>query len=238
MESWRDGARFLFVSPHPDDVELGCGGTIAGLVRAGKAAEIAVFTDGRLGTRDPAMPPAQLARIRAGEQAHAAQALGAGLRMLGLPDGGPHDYYALRDLAVALLRDVQPDWVFVCDPFLPYEAHSDHRVVGLAVSEAVLLSGLPHYAAGQGEPFSAQGIVYYFPRRATEHAPLDEQCLAARREAIACHRSQFGPDDRYLSRLEKQLARQGALAGAVAAEALHARRASALHLPEPQGEEG
>lgn len=233
LTAWHDARRFLFVSPHPDDVELGCGGTLSALVRAGATAEIAVFTDGRLGTRDAALSPEAVAGIRRVEQEAAARVLGAKLRMLGLPDGGPHDYYRLRDRAVALVREVRPDFVFVCDPELPYEAHSDHRMVGRAVSEAALLSGLPHYAAGHGAPHDVQGVVYYFPHHPTELSPLDEEACAARERAIACHQSQFGEGDPYLARLHAQLARYGEKVGATAAEPLHVRERSALHIPDP-----
>ncbi|MDA8344525.1 MAG: PIG-L family deacetylase [Thermaerobacter sp.] len=237
LHEWRDAGSFLFVSPHPDDVELGCGGTLATLARAGAEVHLAVVTDGRLGTRDPLRMPDEIALIRSKEQQAAAKELGAKLRMLGLPDGGPHDYYRLRDRAVALIRDVRPDYVFVCDPYLPYEVHSDHRMVGLAVSEAVLLAGLPHYAGGSGAAHDTEGILYYFPRRATELSPLDEESLARRRRALACHRSQFGRDDQYLERLEAQLRHYGSTAGAIAAEPLHLRRRTELHIPDPEGME-
>ena len=237
LPGWRDARSFLFVSPHPDDVELGCGGTLAALVRKGASAEIAVITDGRLGTRDPGRSPEEIASTRAAEQEAAALLLGVRLRMLALPDGGPHDYYRLRDHAVALLRAVRPQYVFVCDPYLPYEAHSDHRMVGLAVSEAALLSGLPHYASGSGEAHDVEGVVYYFPRRATDLFALDEQSLGLRRRAIACHQSQFGADDPIVARLEAQLARNGAAEGAIAAEPLHARTRAQLHIPGPLGAE-
>lgn len=233
VSAWSNAERYLFVSPHPDDVELGCGGTLAALVRGGAQVHLAVFTDGRLGTRDASLPPEDVAKIRAAEEQEAARLLGAELRMLGLPDGGPHDYYRLRDRAVELIREIRPAYVFVCDPFLPYEAHGDHRMVGLAVSEAALLSGLPHYAAGRGAPHDVAGVVYYFPRRATELSPLDEKTLEQRRRAIACHRSQFAPGDRYLARLEEQLSRYGAQAGAPAAEPLHMRARADLHIPDP-----
>jgi len=232
-QEWNRAKRYLAISPHPDDVELGCGGTVASLARDGREVLLAVFTDGRLGTRDPELLPEKVAGIRAEEQRAAAAELGVELRMLGLPDGGPHDYYRLRDLAVGLIRTARPDYVLVCDPFLPYETHSDHRLVGLAASEAVLLSGLPHYAAGQGEPHNAMGVVYYFPGRPNVLAPLTAEDVAARARAIACHRSQFSPGDEYLLRLEEQRRRGGERAGVLAAEPLLVRRRTELHVPDP-----
>jgi LmbE family N-acetylglucosaminyl deacetylase len=226
--------RYLAISPHPDDAELGCGGTLHMLSQQGAAVGLTVVTDGRLGTRDPQTPPEALARTRAEEAAAAAATLGLELHMLGLPDGGPHDHYDLRDRLVREIRAFRPDYVFACDPWLRYEAHSDHRAVGLAASEAALLAGLPHFAPGGAPPWTVEGILFYFPDAADLFVPLDEPGYRRRQAAIACHRSQFGADDHYLARLAEQLRRQGAAVGAPYAEALQLRRRTDLHIPGPQ----
>lgn len=227
-----EGTLFLAISPHPDDVELGCGGTIRHLARHGHKVHLAVVTDGRLGTRDPNTTPDEVARIRALEQKESAKVLGAELRMLGLPDGGPHDPYRLRDLAVQLIRSIRPDWILAPDPWLPFEAHSDHRAVGLAVAEAALLCGLPHFASGEGAPHTPEGVLFYFPSTPTLFVPLSPQDAADRAAAIACHRSQFAPGDRYLQRLGQQMESDGARIGAELAERLHPRRRIDLHIPQ------
>ncbi len=233
MQDWRSAAGYLAFSPHPDDAELGCGGTLYSLRRRGAEVHLTVVTDGRLGTRDPALRPEAVATLRAQEQKAAAAVLGVELRMLGLPDGGPLDHYDLRDRAVREIRRCRPDYVFVCDPWLRYEAHSDHRAVGLAVSEAALLSGLVHYAPGAHAPWTVQGVLYYFPQRADVLSPLDEEAYAARGRAVACHRSQFAEGDPYLRRLDEQIRAFGAAAGREHAEALHLRSRTELHIPVP-----
>ena len=231
---WR-AERLLAFSPHPDDAELGCGGTLFRMARAGAEVHLAVATDGRLGTRDPAVRPVELARLRALEQQAAAARLGlSSLTMFGLPDGGPLRPRELAALAVREIRRLRPQWVLVCDPWLPYEAHADHREVGLAVAQAALLSGLPHYLPqGDLPAWTVEGALFYFPGRPDVLSPLDEAALRARREAIACHASQFSADDPYLRRLEEQLRRQGEAAGALCAEALHLRLREDLHIPAP-----
>jgi len=233
LQDWQASERYLAFSPHPDDAELGCGGTLFSLRRRGAEVHLTVVTDGRLGTRDPALRPEAVAGMRAGEQRAAAAALGVELRMLGLPDGGPLDHYDLRDRAVREIRRCRPDYVFVCDPWLRYEAHSDHRAVGLAVSEAALLSGLVHYAPGEVAPWTVQGILFYFPERADVLHPLTEEAYDARSRAIACHLSQFAEGDPYLERLGEQLRRLGEAAGSRYAEPLHLRSRTDLHIPEP-----
>lgn len=235
LQPWDSFERYLAFSPHPDDVELGCGGTLFRLGRRDAQVHLTVVTDGRLGTRDPALRPETVARTRAREAEAAAAELGISLSLLGLPDGGPLDHYDLRDRAVREIRSWRPDYVLVCDPWLRYEAHSDHRAVGLAVSEAALLSGLVHFAPSDLAPWTVQGVLFYFPERADVLSPLDDEDHAARQRAIACHRSQFGPDDPYLERLTQQLRRQGAAAGCTFAEALHLRSRTELHIPIPSG---
>ena len=233
MQDWQTAERYLAFSPHPDDAELGCGGTLWRLAEGGAEVHLTVVTDGRLGTRDRSTSPEEVARLRSGEAQAAADVLGAQLHLLGLPDGGPHDPYDLRDQAVQEIRRCRPDFVLVCDPWLRYEAHSDHRAVGLAVAEAVLLSGLVHFAPGTFAPWTVQGVLFYFPDRADVLSPLEPAAHAARSRAIACHRSQFGPEDPYLGRLDEQLRAQGLQVGAPWAEALHLRTRTDLHIPGP-----
>ena len=72
----------LAVGPHPDDVELGCGGTVARLATGGKRLGILDLTAGELGTRGDVT-------VRAREAEAAARALGVAWRScLALPDGG------------------------------------------------------------------------------------------------------------------------------------------------------
>jgi len=72
----------LAIGAHPDDVELGCGGTVALLARAGKRVGILHLTRGEMGTRGT---PAE----RIAEAEAAAQALGAAeLGFLDCGDGG------------------------------------------------------------------------------------------------------------------------------------------------------
>ena len=54
----------LAVYAHPDDADVGCGGTLARWAKAGSAVHLVVCTDGGKGTRDPKVKPADLARAR------------------------------------------------------------------------------------------------------------------------------------------------------------------------------
>ena len=57
----------LAVYAHPDDADVGCGGTLARWSKAGSAVHLVVCTDGGKGTTDPEVVPAQLAAERTAE---------------------------------------------------------------------------------------------------------------------------------------------------------------------------
>ena len=68
--------RALVVTAHPDDVDFGASGTIAGWVDAGVEVTYCVITDGDAGGFDPAVPRSEIPRIRRAEQVAAAAATG------------------------------------------------------------------------------------------------------------------------------------------------------------------
>jgi LmbE family N-acetylglucosaminyl deacetylase len=190
--------RILFVQPHPDDNEVGAGATIARLAAAGCEVFFLTATDGSLGTADPAVRPADLAARRAAEIERSAAILGVKRCLsLGLPDGGWLDEESLCRKIAAVIRELEPELVATCDPFLPYEAHPDHRRVGMAVLEACMFSGFPHFrveaspgCAGDAAPWSVRGVALY-----TSPAPNTfvrvEGSWERKFEALAAHESQF-----------------------------------------------
>jgi LmbE family N-acetylglucosaminyl deacetylase len=115
--------RVLAIGAHPDDIELGCGGTLALHAAAGHAVTLLVMTAGERG------PQAQRERRR--EQMDAAAILGADLLWGDFPDGritaGPDTISAIERALAA----VAPDVVYTHSP---NDSHQDHR----AVAEATL----------------------------------------------------------------------------------------------------
>ena len=78
----------LAVYAHPDDADVGCGGTLARWAKAGSAVHLIVCTDGGKGTSDPDMKPKKLAVVRAGELEASSGLIGlASVDNLGFPDG-------------------------------------------------------------------------------------------------------------------------------------------------------
>ena len=88
--------RYLFIGPHPDDIEIGAGATAAKLAAMGKTICFLVCTDGRYGEGHVPETGDALAALRQQEAIASAKALGvADVRFLNLSDGG---FYAQENL--------------------------------------------------------------------------------------------------------------------------------------------
>lgn len=134
----REPCDVLCVGAHPDDVEMGMGGTAAALVAAGHRVSILVLTQGELGTFGDA-------GIRGQEAAAAAAILGCSLEMWELPDGALLDDLATRHRLVRALREYRPRLVFAPYPYtrsgaLDGRANVDHLACGMLVREATKLA--------------------------------------------------------------------------------------------------
>lgn len=123
----------LAIGVHPDDVELGCSGTILNEIKLGKKAGILDLTQGELGTRGTA-------GTRYEEAARAAQILGVHLRdNLKMRDGFFKNDEAHQLQLITALRKYQPEIVLanVLD-----DRHPDHGRAGHLIADACFLSGL------------------------------------------------------------------------------------------------
>jgi len=140
-------ADVLVISPHPDDAEIGAGGSIAQWCREGKQVVLVVCTSGERGTTDRTVLPEQLARIREQEQHEAAKLLGVReVVFLRYPDQGLEDSPQFRRDIVKLLRLYRPATVVTCDPYRRYLYHRDHRITGQVVCDAVFPFARDHLA--------------------------------------------------------------------------------------------
>lgn len=123
----------LAFGAHPDDVELGCGATIAKEIAAGKKVGIVDLTRGELGTRGSA-------EIRDEEAAKAAQILGVAVREnLRFRDGFFVNDEQHQLAIIEMIRKYQPD-IVLCNAI--DDRHIDHGKGSKLVSDACFLSGL------------------------------------------------------------------------------------------------
>jgi bacillithiol biosynthesis deacetylase BshB1 len=175
----------LVFGPHPDDLEIGLGGTIARHTAQGVTVGLCDLSAGELASNGT---PEE--RVR--EAADAARVLGAAWREnLRWPDGGFEETPAMVRSAVELIRRCQPKTIAI-----PFDAdrHPDHRAAHRVLRVAAFKSGLRRYDTGQA-PWRADWICEYFINDAV--APsfvIDVSAYYDRkREALACHRSQLAP---------------------------------------------
>ena len=123
----------LVFAVHPDDAELGCGGTILKLIDQGKKAGIVDLTRGELGSRGTP-------ELRAEEAAAAARILGLHAREnLGYRDGFFQNDAVHQEGIIRMIRHYQPEVVIGGAPF---DRHPDHGRSSALVRDAVFYSGL------------------------------------------------------------------------------------------------
>ncbi|SHL54130.1 bacillithiol biosynthesis deacetylase BshB1 [Chryseobacterium polytrichastri] len=123
----------LAFGAHPDDVELGCGGTIAKLISEGKTCAIVDLTKGEMGTRGTD----ETRRVEAG---NSARILGVSAREnLGMKDGFLVNSEEYQLMIVKMVRKYQPEIVLAnaID-----DRHPDHAKGAKLVSDACFLAGL------------------------------------------------------------------------------------------------
>ena len=134
--------RVLVVAAHPDDVDFGSAGTVAGWTDAGIEVIYCIVTDGDAGGSDPSVSRAEMVTLRHAEQTAAAKQVGVhDLRFLGYPDGRVEATLGLRKDLSRVIRQVRPDRLVCPSPERNYlrlgVSHPDHRAVGSAALDAV-----------------------------------------------------------------------------------------------------
>jgi LmbE family N-acetylglucosaminyl deacetylase len=133
--------RALVVTAHPDDVDFGAAGTIAGWVDAGIEVAYCVLTRGDAGGFDDT-PREQLPKLRESEQRAAARVLGVSdVTMLDHPDGRLVPSYEVRRDISRQIRRLRPQRVLCPSPERNWlrigSSHPDHRAAGEATLSAV-----------------------------------------------------------------------------------------------------
>ena len=175
----------LVFGPHPDDVEIGVGGTVAKLAASGQRVGLCDLTAGEMGSNGSV-------EDRLAEAEAARDVLGAAWRVnLRWRDRGiGKDPEHVRTAAL-LVRSARPRSVVV-----PYwsDRHPDHVAASAVLTEAVFSSGLRRFEPDY-EAWKPEWICYYF---INDSAPPSfvvdvSRHYDVKRRALACHASQFAP---------------------------------------------
>ncbi len=196
------GVDILAFGPHPDDVEIGAGATLAMECHGrGTAVVICDLTAGEMGTNGDV-------RTRATEAAAAASILGARARVcLGLPDASLDEAAGAASRIAAAIRWLRPRLVMA--PWGDGDRHPDHRAGHDLVRRGIFLAGLAKHETGgleaitggarppagaEFEPFRPELVFYYLINSpAAPQVLIDvEGYYHKKRQALAAFDSQFG----------------------------------------------
>lgn len=182
----------LAFGAHPDDVELGCGGTIAKEISLGKTVGIVDLTRGELGTRGSA-------EIRDVEAANAAKILGVSVREnLNMRDGFFTNDEEHQLAVIRMVRKYRPD-IVLCNAV--EDRHIDHGKGSKLVSDACFLSGLrkieSEYKGERQQEWRPKAVYHYIQwKNLTPDFVVDITGFNAKRvEAILAYSSQFYDPD-------------------------------------------
>jgi bacillithiol biosynthesis deacetylase BshB1 len=211
----------LVIAPHPDDAELGMGGTIALMLAKGLKVGVLDLTDG-----EPT--PLGSPEIRARESAAATEILGIPWREnLGLPNRRLRATLAARGKLAGVIRRTRPRWLFA-----PHwvDAHPDHTAATRLVEAARFWAKLTKCDL-PGDPWHPERIYHY----ACVHLKVVlkpafvvdiSSTWDVKRRSLACYASQFpqtAPRPTVLERVESSANWWGAMIGTTHGEPFTAR---------------
>jgi len=185
----------LAIGAHPDDVEFGCGATLAKWAADGCTVHHLVCTDGSKGTWDPGADKLALARRRQDEQREAARRLAGAhageCRFLGYVDGELDSDLEARGRVALVIRELRPDVVLGHDPWKRYRLHPDHRHAGLLACDGIVAARDPHFYPEQGVRHHRPDALLLFEADEPDHVEDVTDWVRPKLDALEAHESQF-----------------------------------------------
>jgi LmbE family N-acetylglucosaminyl deacetylase len=229
----------LAIGAHPDDIEFGCGATLAKWASTGCLVHHLVCTDGSKGTWDPDQDLAELVVQRQAEQRDAARALGGTGEVVFLdwPDGELESGLRQRWQVAYWIRRLRPHVVLGHDPWKRYRLHPDHRHAGFLAVDGVVAARDPHFFPEQDIEHHRPRALLLFEADEPDHVEqVGDDAVARKLAALEAHRSQLlstmsvdlglpegeAQLDAFRRRVRDRLAEHGALAHLAHAEAFRA----------------
>jgi LmbE family N-acetylglucosaminyl deacetylase len=220
--------RALVVTPHPDDAEIWCGGTVARWIKEGAEVHYVLCTDGGKGSDKPGVTSQELSSTREKEQLDAAKILGVkDVVMLHHPDGELEDSSDFRKELVRQIRLVRPQVVLTTEPYrMNLSWHRDHRITGQVTADAVFPYARDHlhfmdlWKQEGLEPHRTGAILFWGTERPDTYIDIAD-VLEQKIASVKSHRSQMeGLSDVEVVRLVTERAKEaGAQNGCQYAEA-------------------
>jgi N-acetylglucosamine malate deacetylase 1 len=182
----------LAIGSHPDDVELGCSGTLISEIKRGKKVGIIDLTQGELGTRGTI-------ETRYQEAADSAKIMGVAVREnLKMRDGFFRNDEAHQMQLIQIIRKYQPEIVI---GNILEDRHPDHGRAGWLIYDACFFSGLRQIKTldvngGEQEKWRPKMLLHYIQDRFYEPDIIIDvsDVWEQRMEAVKAFRTQFLPD--------------------------------------------
>lgn len=204
----------LAVGAHPDDIDIGCSGSISTWIKNGADAYYLVLTDGSKGSEDAKISNKDLTKIRRAEQQKAADILGVKkVFFLDFIDGELENTPALRKHIVKIIRQLKPTTVICFDPTVVYDEnrqfinHPDHRVAGQATLDSVFpfarnTRTFPELLAEGLEPHVVEEVLMTNFSKSNYFVDISES-IDLKMQAIGCHASQFADIEKFKERIKE-----------------------------------
>ena len=185
--------RYLFIGPHPDDIEIGAGATAARLAGKGKDIAFLICTDGRFGDGATPLRGDELADERRHEAIASAKILGVtDVRFIGLCDGAGYDIDELLRGIARTVGDFKPDVIFAPDPDVDSECHADHLNVGRCARQIACFAPYGGIMAGyEAENASVKALAYYMTARPNTYVASGKHLKRQLDAVFGCHKTQF-----------------------------------------------
>ncbi len=187
--------KYMFIGPHPDDIEIGAGGTIAALHQAGKEICFVICTDGRYGLNNAPQgtAPEELIEIRKQESIESARTLGVtDVTFLGFCDGGFYKPEDLRSALAIIIGEKKPDIIFAPDPSVISECHIDHLNTGTAARTVAFFAPFKEIMAQYGaQSAPVQAIAFYMTAKPNRYVKTASYLSQQYHAIFGCHKSQF-----------------------------------------------
>ena len=185
----------LAIGAHPDDVEFGCGATLAKWAAAGCVVHHLVLTDGSKGTWNPNADVPALIATRQDEQREAARRLSGDMAgevvFLGQVDGELANGLALRGEVARVIRTLTPQVILAHDPWKHYRLHPDHREAGLLACDGIVAARDPHFNKEHGLAPHRPDTLLLWEAESPDHVENVANYLEQKLHALVAHASQF-----------------------------------------------
>lgn len=229
----------LAVGAHPDDIDIGCAGSVAKWTKEGQEVYYLVLTDGSKGSENHQIPNEQLIKIRRREQQKAAGLLRVKqVIFLDFIDGELENSLPLRKQIVTIIRRIKPTMVICFDPSVYYDEermmvnHPDHRQGGEAVMDCVYpfarnARSFPELLEEGLGPHVVEELLLVNFSKANYFVDISSS-IDKKLAALSCHKSQFQDVEKFgerIRQMSKLMGQKARLASTNGSESRRARSA-------------